>query len=334
MPSLISPSMRIGVIMDALSTLHVTKDSTLAMLWAVQQREIPLYFFEMKDLSLKNGIAYGYARQLKLLHITHADQPWFELSEPQLMPLDQLDILLQRKDPPFDMEYIHATYILERAEEAGCLVVNRPQSLRDCNEKLFTSWFADCCPTTLVSRQRTQLKVFIQEQQDTIIKPLDGMGGASIFRVRADDPNLNVILETLTAFDQKLVMAQRYIPEVIDGDKRILLIDGEPIPYALARIPQAGETRANLAVGGRGEVRPLTARDRWICEQVKPALKARGLLFVGLDIIGDYLTEINVTSPTGIRQIDAAQQLDIGGLLIDCLLQKRSLITQRHTKDL
>ncbi|MDH5300883.1 MAG: glutathione synthase, partial [Gammaproteobacteria bacterium] len=234
-------------------------------------------------------------------------------------PLDEQHAVLMRKDPPFDMEYINTTYLLELAEQRGTLVVNKAQSLRDANEKLFITHFPQCCAPTLVTASRERLRAFIHEQQDVVIKPLGLMGGASIFRVRPDDGNLSVILETMTQFDQVMVMAQRYLPEILQGDKRILLVDGKPVPYALARIPAKGELRGNLAAGGRGEGVPLTTRDYWLCEQIAPELKKRGLLFVGLDVIGDYVTEINVTSPTCIRELDAQYQLDIAGDLMDVI---------------
>jgi glutathione synthase len=225
-----------------------------------------------------------------------------------------------RKDPPFNLEYIYTTYLLERAETAGVLVVNRPRSLRDANEKLFATCFPQCCPATLVTQEARRIKDFLNEQGDIIVKPLHGMGGTSVFRLRPDDPNVNVILETLTGHDQRLTMAQRYLPEIIiTGDKRILLIEGEPVPYALARFPAQGETRANLAVGGRGEGVALSERDRWICAQVGPRLRKMGLIFVGLDVIGDYLTEINVTSPTGVRELDTQFGLNIGNDLMEAI---------------
>jgi glutathione synthase len=224
-----------------------------------------------------------------------------------------------RKDPPFDNEFIYSTYILEEAERQGTLVVNRCQSLRDCNEKVFATQFPQCCPPVVVSADTERLKGFHKLHQDVIFKPLDGMGGTSIFRVKPDDPNINVILETLTNYGRQTIMAQQYLPEITEGDKRILVINGEPLPYSLARVPSVGETRGNLAAGGAGRAQPLTDRDRWIAEQVGPSLREKGLLFVGLDVIGDYLTEINVTSPTCIREIDAAYDLDIGGQLMDCI---------------
>ncbi|MGD8785773.1 MAG: glutathione synthase, partial [Thioalkalispiraceae bacterium] len=235
--------------------------------------------------------------------------------------LAELDVILMRKDPPFNMDYIYSTYLLEAAEQQGTLIVNKPASLRDCNEKLYTLQFPDCIPPTTVSSSANQLKKFIEQQQDTILKPLDGMGGESIFRVKHDDANLNVIIETLTYKGRRMIMAQRFIPEIVQGDKRILLINGEPVPYALARIPGKGETRGNLAVGGRGEGIELSERDRWICQQVGPRLREIGLLFVGLDVIGDYLTEINVTSPTCIRELDTIFELNISATLMDCIEQ-------------
>ena len=244
---------------------------------------------------------------------------WFDLCHPQDISLAELDICLMRKDPPFDMEYIYATYLLERAERQGTLIVNRCHSLRDCNEKLFATEFPECCPTLLVSRDMSKLKAFHRQHQDVIFKPLDGMGGSAIFRAREDDPNVSVILETLTQSGRQTIMAQCYLPAISEGDKRILMVNGEPIPYCLARVPLAGESRGNLAAGGSGRVQPLSERDLWIASQVGPTLKQRGLYFVGLDVIGDYLTEINVTSPTCLREIEAGSGLDIAGQLLDTL---------------
>lgn len=300
----------LGVVMDPIETIKVHKDSTLAMLLAAQARGWELYYLEMGDLSLRGNVACGRMRRLRVF-----DDPkhWFEFGEREEGPLSRLDVILMRKDPPFDMEYVYSTYLLEQAEHAGCLVVNRPGSLRDANEKLFTVWFPQCTPPTLVTRDDSQIRSFIREHGEVILKPLGGMGGASIFKVTTDDPNTSVIIETLTDRGTRYIMAQRFLPEIAQGDKRILLIDGEPVPYALARIPAAGELRGNLAAGGTGVGVPLSDRDRWICEQVGPTLRNRGLLFVGLDVIGDYLTEINVTSPTCIRELDAEYGLDIGG---------------------
>lgn len=312
-------SIRIGIIMDPISEIHYKKDSSLAMLLAAQQRNWQISYMEPQDIYLQNGQAKASMRPLDVF----ADpEHWYELGEPQQQPLTELDVILMRKDPPFDNEFLYATHILEAAERDGVLVVNRPASLRDCNEKLFATRFPQCSPPNTVSRRADILRAFISEHRDVILKPLDGMGGSMIFRVREDDPNISVIIETLTEHGQQQIMAQRYLPEIKDGDKRILMIDGEPVPYCLARIPQAGETRGNLAAGGRGEARPLSDRDRWIAAEVAPELRRRGLLFVGLDVIGDYLTEINVTSPTCIREIDAAYDTDIGGQLMDCIEQQ------------
>lgn len=246
-------------------------------------------------------------------------ESWFSFGAEQDLALHELDVILMRKDPPFDTEYIYATYILERAEVKGTLVVNKPQSLRDCNEKLFTAWFSELTPDTLVSRSAAHIRKFHQQHGDIILKPLDGMGGASIFRVKQDDPNLSVIIETLTEHGSRFCMAQNFLPAIKDGDKRILVVDGEPVPYCLARIPAQGETRGNLAAGGRGEARPLSESDWKIARAVAPTLKEKGLIFVGLDVIGDRLTEINVTSPTCAREIEAAFPISITGMLMDAI---------------
>ncbi|WP_022963608.1 glutathione synthase [Halopseudomonas pelagia] len=309
----------LGIVMDPIHAIQYKKDSSLAMLLAAQTRGWELHYMEPQDLYLADGKAMGCMRALKV----HADpQHWFDLEEHQHRPLAELDVILMRKDPPFDNEFLYATHILEAAERAGAMVVNRPASLRDCNEKLFATQFPQCAPEHVVTRRASILRAFAKKHRDVILKPLDGMGGSMIFRIQENDPNLSVIIETLTQFGQQQIMAQRYLPEIEDGDKRILMIDGEPVPYCLARIPQHGETRGNLAAGGRGEARPLTERDRWIANQVGPSLRERGLLFVGLDVIGDYLTEINVTSPTCIREIDAAYHTDIGGQLMDVIDQR------------
>jgi glutathione synthase len=312
-------TIKLGVVMDPIATITIKKDTTFAMLLAAQARGWELHYFEQADLYARGDQAFGRSR---LLAVRDDKNGWFAFHGERELPLAELDVILMRKDPPFDMEYIYTTYLLELAEAAGSLVVNKPRSLRDANEKVFALRFPHCCPPTLVSREPARLKAFLGEHDDIVVKPLDGMGGASVFRLRRDDPNLNVILETLTAHGRRLSMAQRYIPEVAAGDKRILLIDGEPVPYALARIPQAGETRANLAAGGRGEGVPLGGRDRWICAQVAPTLRDMGLLFVGLDVIGDYLTEINVTSPTCARELDVQFGLDIGGELMAAIEQR------------
>ena len=312
-------SIKLGVVMDPIGAINPKKDSTLAMLLAAQKRNWQLYYMEQQDLFVRDGEVLANARSITVKDDLNA---WHTLSEPQVIKAGELDVILMRKDPPLDMQYIHTTYLLELAEAQGAMVVNKPQSLRDANEKLYTAWFPQCCPATLVSRDMSQLRRFMDEHQDIIIKPLEGMGGMSIFRLKKDDPNISVALETLTQQGSQYIMAQRFIPEITSGDKRILLINGEPAPYALARIPASGETRGNLAAGGRGEGIELSARDRWICEQVGPALRDKGLLFVGLDVIGDYMTEINVTSPTCIRELDAQYNLDIAGDLMDCIASK------------
>lgn len=309
-------TIKLGVIMDPIGFINYQKDSTLAMLLEAEARGYELFYMEQTDLLVINHRPQASMRRL----IVKADPDnWFELDEAQIRPLAELDCILMRKDPPFDMDYIYSTYLLELAEQAGVLVVNRAQSLRDANEKLYTLQFPECTPPTLISCNKQQLRNFVEQQDDIILKPLDGMGGASIFRVKQDDPNINVIIETLTHHGKRLIMAQRFIPEITQGDKRILLIDGDPIPYALARIPAKGETRANLATGGKGVGVELTKRDHWICQQVAPALRDKGLLFVGIDIIGDYLTEINVTSPTCIRELDTLYELNISAKLFDCI---------------
>jgi len=306
----------IGVVMDPIGSIKYHKDSTLAMLLAAAHRGWRLHYMEMDDLYLDQGTAYGNMRPLQVFE---DEQCWYQLDESRSRPLHELDVILMRKDPPFDMEYIYASYILEQAERQGTLVVNRPQSLRDANEKVFTARFPRCTPPTLITRNAGQLRDFIREHGETILKPLEGMGGASIFKTAPADPNTSVIIETLTDHGRRYAMAQRFIPEIRDGDKRILLIDGEPVPYALARVPAKGELRGNLAAGGTGVGVELSVRDRWICDQVADTLREMGLLFVGLDVIGDYLTEINVTSPTCIRELDKQYGLDIGGQLMDAI---------------
>lgn len=316
---------KLGIVMDRISHIKIKKDTSFAMLLEAQKRDYQIFYMEMNDLFLRNGEACATTRKLTLYN---NDEHWFDTSDEQTIALSELDVILMRKDPPFDTEFIYATYILERAEDKGVLVVNKPQSLRDCNEKLFTAWFAQFTPETLVTRQTKQIKEFHQQHGDIILKPLDGMGGSSIFRIKQDDPNVSVIIETLTEHNSRYCMAQNFIPAIKDGDKRVLVVDGEPVPYCLARIPQKGETRGNLAAGGHGEVRALTESDWHIARSVAPTLKQKGLLFVGLDIIGDKLTEINVTSPTCVREIEAANPgLSITGMLMDAIehrLNKKS----------
>lgn len=307
--------------MDPIGSINVNKDSTLAMLVEAQARGWSIYYMEQGDLYLQDGKACARARKLK---VSYDADNWFELGGASVGPLAEFDIILMRKDPPFDTEYIYTTYILEQAEAAGVLVVNRCQSLRDANEKMYTAWFPQCTPPTLVTRKDSQIRDFLEEQNDIVVKPLWGMGGAMVFRLRCDDPNVGVVIETLTEHGSRYAMAQRFIPEIREGDKRILLIDGEPVPYALARIPMKGETRGNLAAGGEGVGVELSERDRWICQQVAPTLREKGLLFVGLDVIGDYLTEINVTSPTCIRELDKIYDMNISSKLLDAISERLS----------
>jgi glutathione synthase len=305
--------------MDPIESIKIHKDSTFAMLLEGQRRGWSLHYMLQGDLALHAGRCVATMREL-----TVRDDPedWFALGAAVERPLHEINVVLMRKDPPFDMEYVHTTYLLEQAEAQGTLVVNRPRSLRDANEKLFTAWFPEVCAPTLVSRKHSAFDAFIERHRDVIMKPLDGMGGASIFRVRADDPNKNVIIETLTELGHRFTMAQRFIPEISAGDKRILVIDGEPVPYALARIPSAGETRGNLAAGGRGVGVPLSDKDRAIVDTVASRLREHGILFAGLDVIGDYLTEVNVTSPTCIRELDSLFNLNISAVLLDCIERK------------
>jgi len=309
-------TIKLGIVMDPIKDVNVKKDSSMAMLFEAQKRGYELYYMEMKDLYLEQGVCRATTHQLKVFDDT---QHWYELSDEQEINVSDLDVVLMRKDPPFDTEFIYATYMLERAEIEGTLIVNKPQSLRDCNEKLFTAWFAELTAKTLVTRSSQRIRDFHKKEQDVIIKPLDGMGGASIFRMGPDDANVGVIIETLTAYGSQYAMVQEYMPEIKDGDKRILIVNGEPMPYCLARIPAQGETRGNLAAGGRGEARPLSASDKLIAEKIAPELKKRGLFFVGLDVIGDKVTEINVTSPTCIREIEAAYPINISGKLMDAI---------------
>ncbi|WP_373017543.1 glutathione synthase [Thiomicrorhabdus sp.] len=314
-------TLNVGIVMDPIEQIKPYKDSSFAMLLEAQRRGHNLFYMQPEDLYLKNGQACAVSTELKVWDRKREEQ-YYGFGKTEEIALNTLDIILIRQDPPFNNDYLYSTHILEQAEAEGVLVVNKPQSLRDANEKLFASWFPQCIPNTLVSARMDQLKAFIQENKDTILKPLDAMGGSSIFRVRHDDPNISVILETMTGFGKHHIMAQVYLPEIKAGDKRILLINGEPIPYALARIPAEGETRGNIAAGGTGVGMPITDRERWLCEQIAPTLKAKGLYFVGLDVIGDYITEINVTSPTCIRELDAQFKLNIAGTLFDCLEQQ------------
>ncbi len=315
-------NIKLGIVMDPIESIKPYKDSSLAMLLEAKSRGWEIYYIEMGDLFMQSDKAMA---QCKRLDVFDNNEHWFNyLSEPQSIELTSLNVILMRTDPPFNMHYIYATYILEYAEKHGTLIVNKPQSLRDANEKMFALNFDQCIAPTLVSCNRVQIKQFIKQHQDVIIKPLDGMGGASIFRIKQNDPNTNVIIETLTEYEKEYAMVQKFIPEITAGDKRILIIDGTPIDYALARIPTKGENRGNIAAGGTGKGIPLSKHDYWLCEQIKPVLQEKGLIFVGLDVIGDYITEINVTSPTCIRELDKQFTLNIAGVLMDNIVLKLS----------
>ncbi|MCG7531117.1 glutathione synthase [Psychrobium sp. MM17-31] len=309
-------SIKLGILMDPIKDINIKKDSSFAMLMEAQARGYELFYMEMNDIYLDQG--HSYARVMPVSVKDDAND-FYQLGEPQEIRLSDLDVLLMRKDPPFDTEFVYATYLLERAEDEGLLVVNKPQSLRDCNEKLYTAWFADLTPPTLVTRREDKIREFYAKHKDMILKPLDGMGGSSIFRVKEGDANVGVIIETLTQLNTVYAMAQAFVPDISNGDKRILIVDGEPIPYCLARIPAKGETRGNLAAGGRGEARPLSDTDWEIARRIGPTLKEKGLIFVGLDVIGDKVTEINVTSPTCIKEIEAAFDVDITGALMNAI---------------
>ena len=312
-------NIKLGVVMDPIEAINPKKDSTLAMLLAAQQRDWQIFYFLPQHLMLDQGRPKGHGRVLTVYdNLDH----WYSFGDSQLMDLQRLDVILMRQEPPFDSQFLSNTFILEAAERLGTLIINKPKSLRDCNEKVFATEFPQCCPPVIISAVADDLRHFHVEHQDIILKPLDGMGGSSIFRVKPNDPNLNVIIETLTDHQSRSIMAQQYLPDISAGDKRILLIDGKPQDFALARMPAAGETRGNLAAGGTGIAQPLSDRDYWICEQIAPTLKNKGLVFVGIDVIGDHLTEINVTCPTCIRELDAQCELDIGEALMTCIASK------------
>jgi len=306
----------LGVIMDPIGSITIKKDSTFAMMLAAQRRGWRLWYMELSDLFVLDNRTQARMRSLE---VQDDASSWYRFTGEDTRPLDTLDAVLMRKDPPFDMEYIFATYLLEQAQRDGTWVINDPRSLRDANEKIFTLTFPQCTPPTRITRRLADIRAFHAAHTDIILKPLDAMGGASVFRVRPDDPNLSVIVESLTDRGRRFCMAQRFVPEIRDGDKRVLMIDGAPVPYCLARIPAPGETRGNLAAGASSEGRPLTERDRWIADQVGPELRVRGIVFAGLDVIGDYLTEVNITSPTCIRELDAQFGLDIAGGLMDVI---------------
>ena len=309
-------TLKIGIVMDPIESITPYKDSSLAMLLEAQRRNAEIHYFEQKDLKMLSGLAIGHSQRLT---VTDDNLAWFKFGASKELPLGELDVILMRKDPPFDMEYIYTTYILDRAREAGALIVNHPQALRDMNEKAFTAWFPECTPLTLITRSMDEMKAFLLEHERIVVKPLDGMGGRSIFVIKKGDNNANVIFETLTDYGQQFAMAQVFIPEINKGDKRILLINGEAVPYALARIPSADDNRGNLVTGAKGVGQELSDTDRAICERVGPVLRDSGVLFAGIDVIGDFLTEVNVTSPTGIRELDNQFDLNIAGLLFDAI---------------
>jgi len=312
-----SSRVRLVVVMDPIGAIKPAKDSTLRILLAAQARGWELFYAELKDLWLRDGIAWGRLAPLKVM-----DDPsrWFALGQSANAKLGEFDVILMRKDPPFDTEYIYSTYILDRAQMQGALVCNRPQGLRDMNEKVYTAWFPECCAPTLITRDMHDMAEFLREHGKAVCKPLDGMGGKSIFVLENGDKNRNVVFETLTDFGNRYAIVQRYLPEIVTaGDCRIILVDGEPVPFALKRIPLAEDNRGNLAAGARAESRALNDRDRWLCAQIGPKMRAAGMLFVGLDVIGDYVTEINVTSPTGIRELNKKHDIDIGAMLVDAI---------------
>ncbi len=309
-------SLKLGVLMDPITSINPPKDTTFAIMLEAQRRGWEISVFEQKDLFLLNGKVSARSDQVKLYDNS---EHWFDITDEKVQEATFFDIILMRKDPPFNTEYIYTTYLLELAEKSGVKVFNKPQSLRDANEKLFTAWFPQCMPPTLVTRNANQLKDFIDEHSDVVLKPLHGMGGGSIFRLSHDDVNANVVIETLTQMETAYIMAQKFIPEISQGDKRIIMINGEPVPYALARIPKKGEIRGNLAAGGTGVGVELSERDRWICSQVGPTLREKKLLLVGLDVIGDYLTEINVTSPTCVRELEKIYGINICASFLDAI---------------
>lgn len=316
-----SKALKIGIIMDPIGSITPRKDSSFAMLLEASRRNAEIHYFEQRDLRILSGVASGVSRRLS---VQDNNDHWFEFGAQQDLDLGDLDVILMRKDPPFDMEYVYTTYILDRAQQAGALIVNAPQALRNMNEKAYTAWFPECTPITLITRSMAEMKTFLGEHRRIVVKPLDGMGGRSIFVIQVGDNNANVIFETLTDYGQRFAMAQVYIPEIRDGDKRILIIDGEPVPYALARIPTGDDNRGNIVAGASTRGQELSAADRKICAQVGPILRDQGVLFAGIDVIGDYMTEVNVTSPTGIRELDREFGLNIAGLMFDSIEKKLS----------
>ena len=316
-----SAALKLGIVMDPIESITPYKDSSLAMLLEAERRNAEIHYFQQQDLKLVGGTAIGQSRRL---HVRDDNSAWYEFGAAEEIGLGSLDAILMRKDPPFDMEYVYTTYILDRARAAGALIVNHPQALRDMNEKAYTAWFPDCTPMSLITRSMPEMKAFLKEHERIVVKPLDGMGGRSIFVVQKEDRNANVIFETLTDSGQRFAMAQVFIPEISAGDKRILLINGEAVPYALARIPTDDDYRGNLVMGAKGVGQELSDTDRAICDRVGPALREAGVIFAGIDVIGEYMTEVNVTSPTGIRELDQKFDLNIAGLMFDAIEQALS----------
>jgi glutathione synthase len=308
--------MKIGIVMDPVGSIAPYKDSSFAMLLEAQRRDAEIHYFEQKDVSLLSGVALG---QSTLLHVRDNNDDWYEFGDTREIALGELDAILMRKDPPFDMEYVYTTYVLDRAQQSGALVVNAPQALRDMNEKAYTAWFPEITPTTLITRSMADMKSFLAEHGHVVAKPLDGMGGRSIFVISKSDKNANVVFETLTDYGKKFAMVQEFIPQISAGDKRILLVEGEPVPCALARIPSEEDNRGNMVAGAAAVGQDMSKRDFEICERVGPILREAGVVFAGIDVIGDYLTEVNVTSPTGIRELDKQFGLNIAGLMFDAI---------------
>lgn len=308
--------MKLGIVMDPIETINFKKDSTLAMMIEAQNKNHELFYMTPDSLYINSGISYAASSKVE---VKNDPLGWFELEEEKLIKLSQLDAILMRQDPPFNSNYIYNTYVLEMASREGVSIFNNPRSLRDCNEKVFATEFPQCCTKHLVTSHKKLLTDFVEEHNDTVIKPLDGMGGASIFRLKKNDPNLNVILETITLHFTQKVMIQEYIPEIAEGDKRVLIINGEPMSAAIARIPAQGELRGNLAAGASAVAKSLSDRDMWICKEVGPSLVEKGLLLVGLDIIGDYLTEINVTSPTCFKEYKELCDIDVANTFIEAV---------------
>ncbi len=315
-------TIKFGIVMDDIATINPHKNTSLAILREAMHRQWTLYLIHMPDLRWQENVVYSVVYPLTVFA---DDQHWFELGDPQHIPLNTLDCIFMHKDPPFNMDYIYATYLLEQASRDGIFVFNHPQGLRDFNEKCCIMHFPECIAPTCVTANMHSIKTFLAEHHDIVVKPLDGMGGKGIFRLQQHDPNVNATLEILTASGKHPIMAQRYLPDITKkGDKRILLIDGKPVPHAIARFPTDDEARANLAAGGHAVEAKLSKRDYWLCEQIAPQLQARGLLFVGIDIIGDYITEVNVTSPTCVCEFNKTFNINVGEMLLDVVSDKLS----------